>query len=76
MSDRPYVQPILVWQFYDAPEKYQALSGHGGDEDWIAVLPPGADWPMWAESGTRFGVCEVSKHELPDGCVVLIGAHA
>lgn len=33
------VPPILVWRFYDAPEEYRALSGHGGDEDWLAFVP-------------------------------------
>lgn len=32
---------IRVWNFYDAPEEFRSLSTNGGDEDWIAVLPPG-----------------------------------
>ena len=68
--------PIKVWSFYDAPEEYQKLSGHGGDEDWLALLPPGIEQPLWAESGTSFGVCDVSSHPLPSGQTVLIGAHA
>ena len=31
---------ILVFHFEDAPEALRQLSGHGGDEDWIAVVPP------------------------------------
>jgi hypothetical protein len=67
---------IKVWRFHDAPQEYQDLSPHGGDEDWLAVLPKGVEQPMWAESGTSFGCCDVSVHELPTGETVLIGAHA
>lgn len=30
---------ITVWRFGDAPADLQALSTHGGDEDWIALVP-------------------------------------
>ncbi len=33
------MEPLEVWRFYDAPEEYQKLSGHGGDEDWIVRAP-------------------------------------
>lgn len=70
-------EPILVWRFDDAPEEYQRLSVHGGDEDWLAVLPlPLADaWIGWLESGP-FGIYDISRHRLDDGRVVCIGAHA
>jgi hypothetical protein len=69
---------ILVWAFYDAPEELRALSPHGGDEDWLAVLPAKYkdSVPLWMESGSLFGCCEVSEHELPDGRILCIGAHA
>jgi len=67
--------PILVWRFEDAPEELQRLSPHGGDEDWVAVLPPGVGWPAWAEIGA-FGSKDVTAEILPDGRLVLIGAHA
>lgn len=78
MSDtREVSEPILVWEFYRAPQEYRDLSPHGGDEDWVALLP--AEWkdntPSWIEMGS-FGCCDVSQHELPDGRVVCIGAHA
>ncbi len=71
----PYIQ---VWRFRDAPEELQALSCHGGDEDWLAVVPPGLanDWLGWMDEGTPFGCCSVSEHALPDGSIVRIGAHA
>lgn len=65
---------IVVWRFYDAPEEFKRLSGHGGDEDWLALLPDD-DVPMWMEGGD-FGCCDVSEHRLPDGRLVVIGAHA
>lgn len=67
---------IVVWHFHDAPEELRALSRHGGDEDWIALVPAGVEAPAWADSGTAFGCCDVSEHRLEDGRLVLIGAHA
>jgi hypothetical protein len=32
--------PISIWRFHEAPEELRALSPHGGDEDWLAELPP------------------------------------
>lgn len=73
-------QPIRIWAFYDAPIYLQKLSEHGGDEDWLAVIPPeltGRYLP-WLEEGSGFGVCDVSVHPHPtwDGAEVRIGAHA
>lgn len=52
MNDSEF-PPIKVWHFYDAPEEYRALSGHGGDEDWLAFVPDevGLDWQReeWAK---------------------------
>ncbi len=80
MNTRDTKTPILVWRFHDAPERLRALSEHGGDEDWLAEVPSylvGVDI-SWMESGSRFGVCDVSEHPHPyiDGWVVRIGAHS
>ena len=71
-------RPILVWRFEDAPAEYRALSKHGGDEDWVALVPAVyADaWIGWMVEGTPFGCCEVSVHPLGNGDTVRIGAHA
>ena len=29
----------LVWQFKDAPNELQQISTHGGDEDYLALIP-------------------------------------
>jgi hypothetical protein len=70
-------KPIRVWNFYDAPEEYRKLSEHGGDEDWLAHVPRGFEGvqPIWMVSGSSFGCCDVSEHEVSDGRVY-IGAHA
>jgi hypothetical protein len=73
VAERPCVR---VWRFHDAPREMRALSHHGGDEDWVAHVPVGMEWPLWAGEGTPFGVCCVSEHGLIDGSVVLIGAHS
>lgn len=69
---------ITVWRYLDAPESLKALSGHGGDEDWLALIPPElADTYIgWMQSGSSFGCCDVSEHKLEDGSIVKIGAHA
>lgn len=72
------MDPIKVWKFKDAPDEYRNLSRHGGDEDWVALVPANYsnEWLGWAEEGTNFGCCSVSRHELEGGAYVLIGAHA
>lgn len=66
---------VVVWQFHDAPEHFQALSGHGGDEDWLAFVPTedgNIDHINWIES---IGRCNVTYHSTKHG-VIVIGAHA
>lgn len=66
---------IKVWQFRDAPGKYQELSNNGGDEDWLAWVPEGYPHDIpWLERGI-FGVCEIAKYKILDG-TVYIGCHA
>ena len=67
---------ILVWEWWEAPGELRALSLHGGDEDYVALVPENMNQPSWMESGTSFGCCSVSEHQLPDGRWVYIGAHA
>ena len=69
-------ESIVVWPFYSAPGELRCLSNHGGDEDWIALVPAGMEQPSWMESGGRFGCCDVSEHQLEDGRTIYIGAHA
>ena len=78
------VKPIKVWRFYDAPKKYQKLSTHGGDEDWLAFIPKDLmgshrieyrRLPQWMESGTQFGICDTLLYPVRGGFVA-IGAHA
>lgn len=68
---------IKVWPFDAAPEELKKHSRHGGDEDWLALVPPALrlkDIP-WLEYG-GFGPCHIQRDDLPDGSVVFIGAHA
>jgi len=62
---------IKLWHFADAPEDLRKLSSHGGDEDFIVLVPAGVelpDWTLWWQ--------DTRRHELPDGSLVLIGAHS
>lgn len=67
---------IMVWPFYDAPGELRCLSEHGGDEDWVALVPKDMDRPSWMESEGLFGCAGVSEHCYEDGRTVHIGAHA
>lgn len=71
---------IKVWFFEDAPENLRALSPHGGDEDWLALIPAAlverAQHIAWMDPGSSFGVYDVSVHKRPNGDEVRIGAHA
>ena len=69
---------IVVFAFDQAPRALRALSNHGGDEDWLAIVPPRfrGQYIGWLQEGSSFGCCSVSEHELPSGHVVHIGAHA
>jgi hypothetical protein len=69
---------IRVWRFADAPESLRAQSEHGGDEDWLALVPVAlAEADIgWLDSGTAFGRSDVTRHPQQDGSVVYIGAHA
>ena len=69
---------VKVWAWRDAPEELRALSHHGGDEDWVALIPPACTeyYFGWMEDGTSFGCCDVQIVKRDDGSVVRIGAHA
>lgn len=69
---------IIVWRFYDAPQEFRDLSGHGGDEDWLALIPKELkdEWIPWMESGSSFGCCDVSEHDLGERGIIRIGAHS
>lgn len=67
---------IKVWPFNQAPPEFQSLSPHGGDEDWLALIPPDMSIPYWMDSGGSFGICDTSIHDIADGFTVCIGAHA
>lgn len=76
-TDDPHV--VRVWPFVDAPVDLRALSDNGGGEDWLALVPSAdhpalrygvASWLMWMAAGG-----DLQRIDLPDGRVVLIGAH-
>lgn len=70
-------EPIKMWPFHDAPEDLQALSRHGGDEDWIAVVPAHlAASPLAEDIEDRLPVCDCQRIRRDDGSLVMIGAHA
>jgi len=70
---------IKIWRYEDAPEKLQ-ISQNGGDEDWLAEVPPNYanQYISWLESGTNFGVCDVAVYDHPEkqGWKIHIGCHS
>lgn len=74
-----YPNHIRVWRFEDAPKELQDLSTNGGDEDWVALIPPRLKdaYIPWLEQPS-FGCCDVDSYEHPElpGYTVKIGCHA
>lgn len=77
LSGRPIPDCIQVYPWDKAPEVLRDLSDNGGDEDWLAVIPPSLsanrDGYSWLD---HLGCCSNDHTELRDGWVVVIGAHA
>lgn len=73
-------EPIKIWRFDEAPEEYRQMSEHGGDEDYIALVPLAYkhrdDSLVWKiEEMGLLGCCSTDRYEVDAG-VVYIGAHA
>jgi hypothetical protein len=65
---------IVVWPFEHAPKMYRSMSDNGGDEDWVAVVPPMEVYPWWLD---KLDTCEEPQvYEIADGYKVYIGSHA
>lgn len=77
--DKQPSDPIIVWEYHSAPKELQ-ISQNGGDEDWLAEVPPHlADtWIPWMREGGGFGCCGVEEHDHPTkpGWKIRIGCHA
>lgn len=72
-------EPIVVWKYYEAPKELQ-VSNNGGDEDWLAEVPPQFEngHVGWLDDGSAFGRCcvDVHPHPLKIGWKIHIGCHA
>mgnify|MGYP007122140866 CR=1 FL=1 len=79
MSNVPH--HIRVWRFEDAPEELRNLSTNGGDEDWVALVPPRLrdTYISWLQPGRGgLGMYCVNRYEHPElpEYTVCIGCHA
>lgn len=74
LRQSPLCAKIYLWD--EAPMRLKALSNHGGDEDWLAVLPRRFGNCPLLHTGTNFAPCRASKYKLRDGRTIRIGAHA
>jgi hypothetical protein len=69
-------EPIKVWAFKDAPVEYQYSLG--GDEDWVALLPPGVEPHQipWLSSDAFSACGEFREFDHGNGYKVVVGSHA
>lgn len=69
---------IRVWRFHEAPQEYQELSGNGGDEDWLALVPKSMaeSYISWLDDGSSFGVYCIDRFTLKSGEIIVIGSHS
>jgi hypothetical protein len=79
---KPALSRISVWRFESAPEWARRLSRHGGDEDWVIVVPRQVDregrkcgWAWWRDMPV-FGDWQSQFTRAPNGDLVVIVAHA
>jgi hypothetical protein len=70
---------IRLWPYTEAPDLFQRLCDCGGDEDWIALIPPSMptnnDIPSWVGIG-GFAICDVKIVELDRGWRLIVATHA
>jgi len=66
---------IRVWRFADAPKFLREMSTHGGDEDWVALVPSNLEneYIAWLET---YQFDNAQKITLSDNSKVYITAHA
>ncbi|VVB53015.1 Uncharacterised protein [uncultured archaeon] len=72
---RKSILSMLLWKFRDAPIELQELSEHGGDEDYILVVPNGVNAPVWADEPGPLGSSSVQVI-IRESYTIYIGAHA
>jgi hypothetical protein len=65
---------LLMWAYEDAPNAFQAISGHE-DVDWIALVPPGYD-NFLILSGLTDTVYLTKEFMLPGGAKLLVRVHS
>lgn len=75
--------PIYVYPYHGAPAELQ-ISINGGDEDWLAILPPvyKDNLPLWMDNHGPFGCSGIDQLAHPSkvlgdqGWTIVIGSHA
>lgn len=73
--------PIQVWAYDEAPAELREPVDSCGDEDYLALVPPGygdpdvwGRWPRWLEH-PHFAGYRVKHYAQPDGSTVVVGWH-
>ena len=80
IGDESDLRCIAIWDWANAPECLKKESPHGGDEDWVALIPERLmGRPLFLDEGTNFGCCSVHTTKVRIGNYIYelrIGAHA
>lgn len=69
---------IQLWYFAEAPEHLRNLSDHGGDEDWLYLIPREIyeDWGGFGPWEKASAFCKTYDVPNEPDYVVVIQAHA
>ena len=71
-------EPVTVWRFDYAPTAIQEAASQGGDEDWIAEIPPALDQyglPFWIEAMDSMREPKRVTHPTKPGWQLIVGSH-
>jgi len=76
-----FKRPILIWFFDDAPEEFRRMSTCGGDEDWVALIPPHYINVYFSELSFLTEIIKdsgenIKSYDFYDGSIIQIQSHA
>ena len=75
MNDN-WAEPIQIWEWHNAPDVLRRHSDHGGDEDWVILVPPGGVSMAVEFFIDRNGYGDPTRVTLEDGSTLFIIAHS
>jgi hypothetical protein len=64
---------VKIWEFDNAPIKYQQLSEDGGDKDWVALVIGYGDETPFVVEQISSGLFSVGRYTVEEGIVYISG---